>query len=71
MVYYNLTFEQAQGRFLFPVLAPISWVVGQGMANLFHPKRLPFVLALLIGLNLLAIFQAWAFFHAPRFYFGV
>lgn len=71
VVYYNLTFEQAQGRFLFPVLAPISWIVGQGMANLFHPKRLPFVLALLLGLNLLALFQTWAFFHAPRLYIGV
>ena len=33
VVIYNLTFTQAQGRFLFPVIGPIALMIGSGLAE--------------------------------------
>jgi hypothetical protein len=64
---YNLTFVQAQGRYLFPALVPISSAVAVGLAAWAHTfigERtwlywlLPTGLTLaLIGLDLLALFR--------------
>lgn len=36
VVYYNLTYSQPQGRFLFPALVPFSTLVGAGAASSSH-----------------------------------
>jgi 4-amino-4-deoxy-L-arabinose transferase-like glycosyltransferase len=66
-LFYNLTFVQHQGRYLFPALIPISIGVAVGLGNLWRPfwrpwprtrYLLPFGLAIgLFGLDLLALFR--------------
>jgi len=38
VVVYNITFTQAQGRFLFPVLGPIVLLIVTGLSGLVRPK---------------------------------
>jgi uncharacterized membrane protein len=55
MVYYNLTFVQFQGRYLYPALIPIALALAYGWDGLARCVRLPWVgliaPALLVGLN--------------------
>jgi 4-amino-4-deoxy-L-arabinose transferase-like glycosyltransferase len=66
-LYYNVTFVQHQGRYLFPALIPIGIGVAVGLDNLWRPfyrfwpparYLLPLGLAVaLFGLDLLALFR--------------
>jgi 4-amino-4-deoxy-L-arabinose transferase-like glycosyltransferase len=66
-LYYNLTYVQHQGRYLFPALIPIAIGVAVGLGNLWRPFArawppgrylVPLGLGLaLFGLDLLALFR--------------
>jgi hypothetical protein len=51
---YNLSFQQAQGRYLFPALVPLCVLLVQGWAS-WLPPRLRQLGPLLIGATLMAI----------------
>lgn len=38
MVFYNLTYDQPQGRYLFPALIPISFLFALGLRELMAPR---------------------------------
>ncbi|MGH2363344.1 MAG: DUF2142 domain-containing protein [Chloroflexota bacterium] len=46
LVYYNLTFVQEQGRYLFPALVPIALAASLGVAGWFPRRLQPAALAL-------------------------
>jgi hypothetical protein len=54
VVFYNLTFSQAQGRLLFPSLAAAALLWAAGMARLRPARRSPRPLIAVVGLLLLA-----------------
>lgn len=68
LVFYNLTFVQAQGRYLFPAIAPIGLILAAGVAGLLPRSLAAFGLAVtylgLLAMNYLVIVR----FVAP--YFG-
>jgi len=57
VVVYNMTFTQAQGRFLFPVIGPIAILTATGLAEIGRRMRLPGpgLRGLLLGAAALAI----------------
>lgn len=70
-VYYNLSFSQAQGRYLFPVLAFLGflWAAGWRALLAHAPSRLRPVLAagLVVALGAVdaaAVWAVWRFFRA-------
>jgi 4-amino-4-deoxy-L-arabinose transferase-like glycosyltransferase len=61
VVYYNLTFVQFQGRYLYPALIPVALALAYGWDGLARRIRLPWggliAPALLVGLNLFVLWR--------------
>ena len=61
LVYYNTSFVQFQGRYVYPLLIPLAVTVALGLDILRH--RLPFVHALpwltAAALSLVAVLDVW------------
>jgi hypothetical protein len=66
-LYYNRTFVQHQGRYLFPALIPIALGVALSLAGLLHLLRFPYRLrplafaAAYLGLAALDLYALWRF----------
>ena len=68
LVYYNTSFVQFQGRYVYPLLIPLAVTVALGLDILRH--RLPFVRALpwlnAAALSLVAVLDVWLLWrHCP------
>ena len=61
VVYYNLTYIQAQGRYLFPALPGLAALMAVGWRELLFARLRPAAYALasmaLVALNLVAIYR--------------
>ncbi|MBI3968893.1 MAG: DUF2142 domain-containing protein [Chloroflexi bacterium] len=58
-MYFNLTYLQPQGRYLFPAMAPIALLMARGLRELMAPRHAPALFAVtgcaLVALNYLCI----------------
>ena len=61
VVYYNLTYIQAQGRYLFPALPGLAALMALGWRELLfaglRPAAYLFASIALVGLNFVAIYR--------------
>ena len=76
VAYYNLTYTQYQGRFLFPVIAPVATIAAIGLGQwLLHIER-PSVRAVsvsllyiaLIVVNVVSLLVQWEFHYRTNQY---
>ncbi|MBS1493093.1 MAG: DUF2142 domain-containing protein [Bacteroidetes bacterium] len=76
IVYYNLSYSQHQGRFLFPVLSLISVCIIGGLSNFFHlfkksilsRKILHAIYVILIIINLISVYVIYRFYYIQNNY---
>ncbi|MBI2954362.1 MAG: glycosyltransferase family 39 protein [Chloroflexi bacterium] len=62
MVQYNFTYVQAQGRYLFPAIAPLAILFNLGLREIISPKHAAIVFTLLsLGLFFLDIMSLYRF----------
>jgi uncharacterized membrane protein len=61
LVYYNLSFEQPQGRLLFPALPALAllWGIAISAADRWHR----FIIVFLVATDLVAAYTNWAFYR--------
>lgn len=60
-IWYNLTYVQHQGRYLFPALVPISLAAATSWKTLTvkRPARITSVILVLLGIGALLVFSKW------------
>jgi 4-amino-4-deoxy-L-arabinose transferase-like glycosyltransferase len=76
VAYYNLTFTQPQGRWLFPALGAIAALVGIGWESVFSRIKCPqarkilyaICLAAFVLIDIVTLFRLGHFYHAPSQY---
>jgi hypothetical protein len=54
-LWYNVTFVQHQGRYLFPALIPLSLAAGAGLSELARPRVARIVAMVLIGAGVICL----------------
>ena len=60
-LWYNLTFVQHQGRYLFPALIPLTLAAGAGLAELTRPQSARIATALLISAGLVCLLAGYLY----------
>ena len=71
IVYYNLSYTQHQGRFLFPVLSLISVCLITGLKNISVTNKINFIRALyaiLIIINIVSVYVIYRFYYIENNY---
>lgn len=70
VVYYNLTYTQYQGRFLFPAIAPIATLAAFGLwrwrtliAVRIHVLLVPVMAILLVAIDIVSLVMQWQFHY--------
>lgn len=76
IVYFNLTFTQYQGRYLFPVLSVIALIFSLGISEftlimrygLFKKLLVAFLIVYFIFIDILSLYTSYCFYYNPAQY---